>query len=218
MREVEGVMSNSRKLMLLATLAMLAAGSANASTLTGNYTASISSNANATLTDNLANTNFSLTLGAARSNFITVNPGNILGCWPGCYPDTGTVTVTFSNLKVNGVALPGGGTFTETGLYTANYATQTDSVVWNGATAQSGFGLDQDGNVPLVFSFLIPDGPNGTLKLNLVDGADWNVQTYVEAQLVATPLPATAWLFGAGLGGLGLLMRRKKKVAAEAAA
>jgi hypothetical protein len=28
---------------------------------------------------------------------------------------------------------------------------------------------------------------------------------------VATPLPATVWLFGAGLGGLGLLMRKRKK-------
>lgn len=32
---------------------------------------------------------------------------------------------------------------------------------------------------------------------------------------VATPLPATVWLFGAGLGGLGLLMRKRKRMSAE---
>lgn len=32
------------------------------------------------------------------------------------------------------------------------------------------------------------------------------------------PLPATVWLFGAGLGGLGMLMRRRKKLTATQAA
>lgn len=32
------------------------------------------------------------------------------------------------------------------------------------------------------------------------------------------PLPATVWLFGAGMGGLGLLMRRKKKKQADLSA
>ena len=54
-----------------------------------------------------------------------------------------------SNLTVNGHNFGG---FTETGLFTANYSNQTDSVVWAGATAQSGFGLDQDGSTPLVFT------------------------------------------------------------------
>lgn len=201
-----------RKLWLLAAVAVLAASPVRASTLTGSYSASISSNANATLQKNLASP-FSLTLGAARSDFVTVTP-NFL-CFTGCNPDTGTVTVSFTNLKVDGVLLPG--TFTETGLYTAFYNTQVDNVVWNGATAQSGFGLDQDGSVPLVFSFLIPDGGQ-MLKLNLVDGADWNVQTFIEAQLVATPLPGAVWMFGAGLGGLVLMSRKKKKAATQAAA
>jgi hypothetical protein len=36
--------------------------------------------------------------------------------------------------------------------------------------------------------------------------------------ITPTPLPGAVWMFGAGLGGLGLLMRRKKKAAAQAAA
>jgi hypothetical protein len=36
--------------------------------------------------------------------------------------------------------------------------------------------------------------------------------------ITPTPLPGAVWMFGAGMGGLALLMRRKKKVAAQAAA
>ena len=198
-----------KKLLLLATIASLAAMPAKAVTVTGSYTASIGSSANASLTDNLAVNNFSLTLGAPRSNFVTVDPGSIVGCFPNCYPVTGTLTVVFTNLTANGHNFGG---FTETGVYTANYATQTDSVVWNGATVQSGFGLDQDGNVPKVFTKALLGGTFGTLDINLVDGADWNVQTYIEAQLVSstTPLPAAIWLMGSALGGGALILRRKK--------
>ena len=143
-----------KTLLLLAGVALLAAAPAKAVTITGTYTSSISASADATLTNNLASP-FSLTAGAARSNFITVNPGSIIGCFPNCYPATGILTVTFQNLTVNGHNFGG---FTETGVYTANYATQTDSVVWNGATVQSGFGLDQDGNVPLVFTDTLNGG------------------------------------------------------------
>ena len=201
---------------ILAGLALLAmAGAAQATTITGNYSASLSSDANATLTYNLPQTNFSLTAGASPSLFITVNPGNILGCLfnGGCTPDTGTLTVTLSNLKVNGVGVPGGGTFTETGLYSANYTTQTDFVHWTGAIAQSGFGLDQDGNVPLVYTLAIPDGSNGLLDINFVNGADWNVQTKIEANFapVPTPIAGTGPLFVSGLAGLWALSRRRKK-------
>jgi hypothetical protein len=36
-------------------------------------------------------------------------------------------------------------------------------------------------------------------------------------QITPTPLPGAVWMFGAGLGGLGLLMRRRRKQNQEAA-
>jgi hypothetical protein len=36
--------------------------------------------------------------------------------------------------------------------------------------------------------------------------------------ITPTPLPGAVWMFGAGMGGLALLMRRKKKITAQAAA
>ena len=38
------------------------------------------------------------------------------------------------------------------------------------------------------------------------------------ADVAAVPLPGAVWLFGGGIGGLAMLMRRKKKVATQAAA
>ena len=198
------------KICLVALSAAFVASPASAATVTGTYTASISGG-HATLTDNLASP-FSLTTGL-EPLFITANPGI---CYPlsSCSPTTGTITVIFSNLTVNGHNFGG---FTETGLYTANYSNQTDSIVWNGATAQSGFGLMQDNGVPLVFTKALNGGSFGILSVDLVDGSDWNVQTKIEAQFAAaTPIPGTLVLFGSGTGLLGLLMtggkRRRKQV------
>ena len=187
-----------RKLALAAVLlagTAFASMPASADTVTGTYTASLLMNtgAFAGLETNLASP-FNLTLGAARSLFLTVDPGI---CYLNCNPTHGTITVTFSNLTVNGHNFGG---FTETGLYTANYSNQTDSVVWAGATAQSGFGVDQDGSTPLVFTDLLNGGSFGILKFNLVDGADWNVQTWAEASLQAAPVPAP--IVGAGIPGI----------------
>lgn len=203
--------------ILAATTLLAGMGGVQAATVTGTYTASLSmqSGGFATLESNLASP-FSLTSGAPRSLFLTVDPGGI--CLFNCNPTHGTITVTFSNLTVNGHNFGG---FTETGLFTANYSNQTDSVVWAGATAQSGFGLDQDGSTPLVFTDTMNGGAFGTLKINLVDGADWNVQTWAEAGFQAaatTPLPAAVWLFGSALGGGALMLRRRKRKAVVAAA
>jgi hypothetical protein len=196
-----------KHLLATAALAALAfATPANAVTVTGTYSVSFTDpNTTTTVTTNLP-TSFSMVLGAARSNFITINPGL---CYSSCNPNIAPFSVTFNNLTVNGHNF---GSFTEGGIFTANYTTQTDSVVWTGATVQSGFGLDQDGNVPLVFTKILNGGSFGTLDFNLIDGADWNVQTYAEAQLVAqTPLPASLPFFAAGLLGLGGLVRSLRK-------
>jgi hypothetical protein len=51
---------------------------------------------------------------------------------------------------------------------------------------------------------------------NASDGAE---SFYIVPGLqVATPLPATVWMFAAGLGGLGLLTRRRKRLTATQAA
>ncbi len=141
--------------------------------------------------------------------FITADPGT---CFTGCNNVSGTITVTFTNLKLNGTSI-GNPSYTETGIYNADYATQTDSVDWTGAVAMSGFPLDQDGVAPLVYTLALPG-----VDLFLTDGADWDVQTRVAASLVdPTPLPATLPLFAGGLGVLGLITRRRKrKVAAVA--
>ena len=197
-----------KKLLLLAGVAILAAVPANATTITGTYDASIVGG-HASLTDNLASP-FSLTSGAIRSLFITVDPNAT--CTGTCNPTTGTITVHLYNLTANGHNF---GNITETGIYTANYSNQTDSVVWNGATNQGNiFGLDQDGSIPLIKTFALNGGSFGTLDFNFIDGADWNVQTYAEATLLApvpTPIAGTGPLFVSGLAGLLALARRRKK-------
>jgi|ERR1700733_12856748 len=188
---------------------LLAAGPAMAATVvTGNYSVSFNDGtADASVTDNLTTTSFSLTEGAARTGFITINPG---GCYSGCDPHTYDFSVTFSNLKVNGMSVAG---FTEDGVYTANYSTVTDSVVWDGAGTGS-FGNDQNGDPALGLVVAIGDGAD----INLIDGADWDVQTYIDATgAPATPLPAALPLFAGGLGFLGFLGRRRSRLDAIAA-
>ena len=68
--------------------------------------------------------------------------------------------------------------------------------------AQSGFTLTAiNGEVMTAMTLLDVGGTITDFEHNRIDVA-----------AVATPLPATVWLFGGGLGGLGLLMRRRKRV------
>ena len=196
---------------------------ASATTITGNYTVSIGPGSDATLTDNLATVGFSINTSSGSPyttyTFITANPQT---CWT-CigHTETGTINVTFSNLKVNGTSIAG--SYSESGAYSATYTSASDgidSIDWTGAVAKTGFGTEQDGSTPLVDTLAMnPDGSN-TLDIYLVDGADWDVQTKIAAAVVdPTPLPAALPLFATGLGGLGLFgWRRKRKNGAAIAA
>ncbi len=186
-----------RKYLFATAALLLATVAANAITITGTYTATFSDpNTTATLTQDLGSP-FSLTAGAGRSTFITINP-NTCTSSP-CSPDTGAISVTFNNLTVNGHNF---GTFTETGVYAAFYSGCfcLDSVVWTGATNQGTlFGLAQDGSTPLVYTKTMADS-FGSLAINLIDGSDWSVDTWIEAGFTAAPVPGP--IVGAGLPGL----------------
>ena len=76
--------------------------------------------------------------------------------------------------------------------------------------AQSGFTLTAtNGEVMTALALLDVGGTIAEFEHNRID---------VAALLVATPLPSAVWLFGGALGGMGLLMRRKKKLPATHAA
>jgi hypothetical protein len=176
-------------------------------TLTGTYTATLGANSHAALSDTGV---LNLTDDAARSNFIRVDPQ---AC-SYCSTINVLLTVNFMNLTINGVNY---GSLTETGRYYANYHNQTDSVIWTGATDRgllSPFGTAQDGTDAFVLTALL-----GLFDLNLIDGADWNVQTYIAlTDPSATPIPGALLLFGSGAGVFGLLMGGRKKRKAQAAA
>lgn len=208
--------------MLAGASLLVLAGAANADTITGNWTASITGTGlpgavgpDATL--NATSGSFStLTSGPTiftDSSFIQVNPNS--SCPSGttaCKAVTGTVSVTISGIKDNGVSVAG--SITELGAWTANFSTQTDAVVWAGAQTVTGFPLMQDLLEPEVFTAVFADGTKN-LDIFFVDGADWDVQTKIGAELTATPLPAAIWMFGSGLGLLGLMKRRRQKPAAS---
>ena len=205
-----------KKLGLLAGVSLLALGGvAQADTITGSWTASITgADAHLQATTGTFSVGTSGPTTFTNSNFIQIDPTS-----GGGSNYMATVSVNIYNLKDNSVSVPG--SFTETGAYTANFNSnpQTDALVWNNAVTKSGFPAMQDGAAPKVFMTSFADGAN-TLDIYFVDGADWNVQTYIGAQLVdpsPTPLPATLPLFAGGLGVLGLITRRRRrKVAAVA--
>ena len=74
--------------------------------------------------------------------------------------------------------------------------------------------LKSTGGNPNVFFAIDVLGPNG--KTGLI-GSEFSGNV-INPTVTPTPLPGAVWMFGAGLGGLGLLMRRKQKHKLDATA
>jgi hypothetical protein len=233
MKRLMGMLAGASLLVLAGNLA------ANADTITGSWTSSLSAatSAHTSLTgDSLSNGtgSFSVSTTPIASGtdkgdqpdaaFVTVNPGSCSGT--GCSDATATVTVTFGQIKDGSTVLSNG--FTITGTFSADYKSnpQTDALVWTGASIADtglpgGFSYIpmQDGNTPAGLEFAFADGAK-TIDLFVLDGADWSVQTDIAAGI--TPLAVPGPVVGAGLPGivaafglgLGWLKRRRGLVAA----
>jgi hypothetical protein len=215
-------MKTQALLTAVVTMFLVSAGSAYAAsvTVTGTYSLSYSSvvgNA-PTITDD-GNTgpdggtlsspfteNLNLNTPTTNTNFFTATPARTSGCsWP-CTGNTASedIKVTFGFTAPSGIT----NTVSATGVYTADYNNDTDSINWTSGTSGS----------PLVVDF--SDG--AVLDITLVDASDWSITPDISFDLKddpsATPLPPALSLFGGGLGMLGMLgWRRKRKAAAIAA-
>ncbi len=150
----------------------------------------------------------------AQTNFFTASPAGSCtggGCVGGT--ETDTLTVSFTNLHVLGIAIP---TLTETAVYTAKYGGSvlscasgdgvstpgdTDCVVWTGAANK------WNGSTMLSSNL----GNGDTLEIFLYNATDWNITPKIGFEVVDAPAPEPASLamVASGLVGLGLIRRRR---------
>ncbi len=214
--------------VLIATAAALAlstsaAFATPAPDLSGSYSVSetyTSSHGGPTITDDLGSGgNFSittLTLGTetAAANFFTADPASSCtggGCSGHNGTETDTLTITFSNLVVDGISI---GSLTETATFTAKYSGtelacadgdgvspssgETDCLVWNGAADK------YNGTTTLTDSL----GNGEELEIILINATDWDVTPTIKFGLTGTPdavpEPGSLGLLLTGLAALGL--------------
>lgn len=208
-----------------ASLLLMSAGAASATTVTidGSYSLSTSNYVgNApTITDDLSNTSFSeaLTLGTptAATNFFTTGPAG--SCGTGCVNNTASENIT-ATLHFTEVGTGATGSLTVTGTYEAKYSGTslnctssppgaTDCFYWyTGAWTN---------NNNVVDAVTLSNG--NVLDVTLYAAQDWSITPKISFEMStlgggsqgSTPLPAALPLFASGLGVMGFLAKRRKR-------
>jgi MYXO-CTERM domain-containing protein len=210
-----------QKLLAAAAMAFLtSAGAASASSIPITFTYSVSysaTNGNGpSFTDDLGTAgSYSANIGSTQTtptNFFTASPAG--SCGSGCVNNTasGTVTVSFTGVKINGVSVA---SFSETATYQAKYggtalsctnspSGDTDCIDWTGATNGGPTGLL---TVPVT----------GALDMYLANASDWAISPQISFQDTPVGVPgpvAGSGLPGLALAGIGLFVgwRRRRQI------
>jgi hypothetical protein len=142
---------------------------------------------------------------SSAQNFIAISPQNNTSCSSGSFAGysgklcEGTVTLTFSNLMVNGHSVTvTSGNATETGTAVFVWGSPNyDQITWSTA------------NDPLVLGL-----SNGhTLDIKLNNWYDWTMYPQIAFDYDPVPEPASLIVLGSAVAALGA-MRRRRRVAA----
>ena len=215
-----------KKLLLLTTVAMLAAVPAKADTFNftvsdGHGTGPFGTIATSLNADGSTHVDVEM-----APNWIIENGGDAHHAFTFSTTLAGSIT----NLSANFTLLP----YSATGSYDNKPFTGfTDAIVGNNNCAtpgNGGCGPSLMFDISNYGSFTTANPFGGNTIYAAVDLCQKSLQpgecTFVAGlgdnptpgtHITPTPLPGAAWMFGAGLGGLGLLMRRRRKQNQEAA-